>query len=440
MERAIYKELDTWRTGDYRKVLLLRGARQVGKTYIIRELGKEFKYFLEVNFESEPEVQSFFEGNLHPADICTKLSAYYGVPVNEGETLLFFDEVQTCIPAIQSLRFFHEKMPALHLVAAGSLLEFALEELPSFGVGRIRSLFMYPLSFNEFLKAAGQDALIKLKTQASPQKPLDDVLHKSLIEWFRKFIIIGGMPEAVKTFLNTRDLLKVQDVLDDLVITLQDDFAKYKKRINTFRLKDVFLSVMNQGGGKFNIHASSNSGNHQQKKEALGMLEMAGLCYKVHHSSANGIPLAAEKNAKNFKVIFFDTGLLQRYLQVDISRFLLADDISTINKGNLAEQFVGVEMIKHRFSAQHPDLYYWQREKRGSSAEVDYLMQLNNNIIPIEVKSGTQGKMQSLNRFIESKKAGFGIRVSLENFAQYHKIRVVPVYAVDNILTRPDFC
>ena len=437
MEREIYKKLSNWKTSDYRKVLLLRGARQVGKTYIVRELGKEFKYFLEVNFELEPEVKSFFEGNLHPVDLCTKLSAYYGVPVIEGETLLFFDEIQACIPAIQSLRFFYEKMPALHLVAAGSLLEFALEELPSFGVGRIRSLFMYPLSFNEFLKAAGQDALLKLKTQASPQKPIDDVLHKSLIEWFRKFILIGGMPEAVKTFLSTRDHSKVQDVLEDLVITLQDDFAKYRKRVNTLRLKDVFLSVMNQGGGKFNIHASSSSGNHQQKKEALEMLEKAGLCYKVHHSSANGIPLAAEKNAKNFKVLFFDTGLMQRYLQVDISRLLLARDISTINKGHLAEQFVGVEMIKHMFSGQHPDLYYWQREKRGSSAEVDYLVQLKEQIIPIEVKSGTQGKMQSLNRFISLKKSAYGIRVSMENFAKYHNIRVFPVYAVDNIVSKP---
>lgn len=226
-------------------------------------------------------------------------------------------------------------------------------------------------------------------------------------------------------------------MLDDLVITMQDDFSKYKKRINTLRLKDVFLSVMNQGGGKFNIHASSNSGNHEQKKEALGMLEMAGLCYKVHHSSANGIPLAAEKNTKNFKVLFFDTGLLQRFLQVNIARLLLANDTNTINKGNLTEQFVGVEMIKHLFSGQHPDLYYWQREKRGSCAEVDYLMQFNNHIIPIEVKSGTQGKMQSLNRFIESKKAAYGIRVSMENFAQYHNIRVFPVYAVDNILLNP---
>ncbi len=440
MERDIYKELDAWRKDENRKVLLLRGARQVGKTYIIREISREFKYFLEVNFESEPEVKSFFEGNLQPVDICTKLSAYYGVSVIEGETLLFFDEVQACIPAIQSLRFFYEKMPGLHLAAAGSLLEFALEELPSFGVGRIRSLFMYPLSFNEFLKAAGQNGLLNLKKQASPEDPLDDTLHKRLIEWFRKFIIIGGMPEAVKTFLNTNDLLRAQAVLDDLVITLQDDFAKYRTRVNTLRLKDVFLSIMNQGGGKFNIHASSNTGNHQQKKEALEMLEMAGLCYKVHHSSANGIPLAAEKNPKTFKVLFFDTGLLQRYLQVDISVFLLAKDIGTINKGNLVEQFVGLEMIKYMFSKQQPDIYYWQREKRGSSAEVDYLVQLNSHIIPIEVKSGTQGKMQSLNRFLESKNAGFGIRISLENFAQYQSIRVFPVYAVDNLLSTKIIC
>jgi len=438
MKRTIYKELESWKNSNNRKAILLRGARQVGKTYIVRELGKTFEHFLEVNFESEPEIKAFFEGNLNPIDISTKLSAYYNVPIVEGETLLFFDEIQACIPAIQSLRYFYEKLPGLHLIAAGSLLEFSLEQIPSFGVGRIRSLFMYPLSFNEFLDAANQQGLLNMKNDASPRKGLQEAFHRNLVELFRKFIIIGGMPEAVKIFLENKDIPAAQSVLDDIVNSLQDDFLKYKERINISRLKDVFLSVMNQTGGKFNLNSSSVSGNHQQKKEALEMLEMAGLCYKIHHTSANGIPLAAEKNSKRFKVMFFDTGILQRYLKMDISDFLISNDISIINKGNIAEQFVGLELIKYLFSKSRPDLYYWHREKHGSNAEVDYVIQLENKIIPIEVKSGTQGKMQSMNIFIEQKKADFGIRISLENFSKYQNILVFPIYAVDRLLSLPD--
>ncbi len=435
MQRTIFKELESWKNSNNRKVLLIRGARQVGKTYIVRELGKTFEHFLEVNFESEQEIKAFFDGNLNPVDICTKLSAYYSVPVIEGETLVFFDEIQACIPAIQSLRYFYEKLPGLHLIAAGSLLEFSLEQIPSFGVGRIRSLFLYPLSFNEFLLAAGQQGLLHIKNDASPANPLQEAFHRNLTEWFRKFIIIGGMPEAVKKFLEKKDILAAQTVLDDIINSLQDDFLKYKERISIPRLKDVFLSIMHQTGGKFNINSSSASGNHQQKKEALEMLEMAGLCYKVYHSSANGIPLAAERNAKKYKVLFFDTGILQRYLKVDISDFLISNEISTINKGNIAEQFVGLELIKYLFQSSRPDLHYWHREKHGSHAEVDYVIQLKNKILPIEVKSGSQGKMQSINIFIGQKKSDFGIRVSMENFSSYQNIFVFPVYAIDRLLS-----
>ncbi len=434
MNRTLFKELEQWKKDKDRKVLLLRGARQVGKTYLIRQLGSNFKHFLEVNFESEPEVKTFFEGNLNPYEISLKLSAYYGIPIVDGETLLFFDEVQSCIPAIQSLRFFYEKRQGLHLVAAGSLLEFALQQIPSFGVGRIRSLFLYPLSFNEFLNAANQNGLLEIKNNATPKNPLDEAFHRNLIEWFRKFIIIGGMPEAVKAFVETSDFHKTQNILDDIVISLEDDFLKYKDRVNTSRLKDVFFSVLNQSGGKFNITSSSGSGNHEQKKEALEMLVMAGLCYKVYHSSANGIPLAAEINRKKFKVLFFDTGIAQRFLKLNVSDFLIANNINNINKGNIAEQFVGLELTKYLYSKSKPELFYWHREKRGSNAEVDYLVQINNHIIPVEVKSGTQGKMQSMNIFLDSKKAKYGIRISLENFSQYQNVMVYPIFAIDRLL------
>lgn len=436
MERFIYTDLVNWKTSLNRKPLLLRGARQVGKTYIVRQLGKTFTNYLEVNFESEPEVKNFFTANLSPDLICTKLSAYYSIPIIDGKTLLFFDEIQACHQAIQSLRFFYEKRPDLHIIAAGSLLEFALEQISSFGVGRIRSIFMYPMSYNEFLIAVGKKSLIEIKSSANPENPIDSVFHNQLKDWFTKFLIIGGMPEVVKTFVETNDLLQTQLILDDIINSFEDDFVKYKKKVNTLRLKDVFLSIINQTGNKFNLSNSSETGNHEQKKEALDMLSMAGLCYKVYHTSANGLPLASEKNLKKFKVVFFDMGILQRSLKINLADFITAENLQQINKGNIVEQYVGLEYVKKCHTYSKPELFYWHREKKGSNAEVDYLIENKGQIIPIEVKSGLQGKMQSLFMFLELKKQTQGIRASLENFSQYDKIKVYPVYAIDNLFEK----
>lgn len=436
MEREIFKHLLNWKESADKKPLLLRGARQVGKTYIVRKLGKTFFNFIEVNFESESEVCSFFKGNISPDNICSKLSAYFNASISDGKTLLFFDEIQACPEAIQSLRFFYEKRPDLHVIAAGSLLEFALKDLSSYGVGRIRSVFMYPLSFNEFLNAAEQKALLDFKKNADTDNKPDEVFHNKLKEWFVKFLIIGGMPEVVNTYLKTNDIVKTQRVLDDIIISLEDDFSKYREKLNTNRLKDVFNSIMHQTGNKFNITSTSESGNFEQKKEALEMLIMAGLCYKVYHSSANGIPLAAEKNLKRFKLIFFDTGILQRSMRLRTGELMIAKNIEMINKGNIVEQYVGLEFVKTCHTFTKPELFYWQREKRGSSAEVDYIIEIDNSIVPIEVKSGVQGKMQSLFKFLEVKKQTTGIRTSLENFDSYGNIKVYPVYAIDNVFAQ----
>jgi len=424
-----------WKKNPYRKTLLLRGARQVGKTYSVREFAKGFKYYLEINFESDKSVHDFFKYDLNPDLICQNLSVYYDIPIVDGETLLFFDEIQTCLPAISSLRFFYEKRPTLHLVAAGSLLEFALSEIPSFGLGRINSIFMYPLSFNEFLWACDEEKLCLLKQNANPENPLNPAFHSKIINYLKQFLLTGGLPEVVNTFIRTSDLRKAQISLDELITGLDDDFAKYKKLVPVSRLRDVFGSVVKQSGNKFNYSRVYTNANHPQIKEAFNLLEMAGLVYKIEHTSANGIPLGAQVNHKKFKAILFDHGVFQRLLGLNLSNHLLANDFSAINKGNLAEQFVGTEFIKSGPFRSKPNLYYWHKEKRGSSAEVDYIIQNNEVVVPVEVKSGTQGKMQSLWSFLKEKDLQSGIRISLENFSQYNKIKVFPLYSVENILT-----
>ena len=434
MKRAVFNTLLDWKRSKSRKVLLLRGARQVGKTFIVRELSKEFSHFLEVDFEQNVDVRGFFEQNLDPERICVNLSAYYGVPVIEGETLLFFDEIQSCPKALQSLRYFYESKPDLHVIAAGSLLEFALSGLSSWGVGRIRSVYMYPMSFDEFLMAGGEQRLIEMKRDATPGNPLDSPIHEKLKEYLRYFLLIGGMPEAVNTFISKpADINAVQRVLSDIATSYYDDFAKYKKRIPVLRLREVMSSVVVQAGGKYIYAKAGPLSNSAQAKEVLELLEMAGLVHKVYHSSAQGVPLGSGVNYKKFKAILHDSGIFQQIAGLRMTDVIIAKNIDMINKGNIAEAFAGTEFVKYGQVYEKRQLYYWQREKSGSSAEVDYIIEQEGKVVPVEVKSGSTGKMQSMNLFISEKRSPGGIRVSMENFAQYGKITVVPLYAISNL-------
>ena len=301
INRHIDSELEEWASSNVRKCLLLRGARQVGKSSSVRKLGEKFEFFLEINFEKDDDVRNLFEtaGSLQPQELCNKLSLLKGTPIVPGKTLLFFDEIQSSLRAISSLRFFYEDYPELHVVAAGSLLEFAVEELPSFGVGRIRSLFMYPFSFSEFLAANGKGLLLDAIKNATPHQPLDETIHRKVLEYLRIFLIIGGMPEVVATYVAEKDLYRCQFVLDDLMIALRSDFAKYKRRVPTLQISTVFDNVVKQAGKKFVYSTSGQDYSRYQIKQALEMLKMAGLVIPVVHTSANGLPLGAEINPQN---------------------------------------------------------------------------------------------------------------------------------------------
>ena len=434
LERNIDKELLNWKEEAERKPLLVRGARQVGKSSSIRKFAENFDSFLEVNFEEHKRVHSLFDGDLTPQVLCENLSIMFDMEIVPGKTLLFFDEIQSCLPAISSLRFFYEKMPELHVMAAGSLLEFALAEIPSFGVGRIRSIYMYPLSFDEFLLGMGQTKLLEVKRKASAQNPLTVPIHEKLLELLKKFLIIGGMPEVVGKYVAQNDLRACQRVLDDLISTFQIDFAKYKDKVPSSRIREVFESVVRQAGGKFVYKKASQNLNTIQIKEALELLIMAGLVVPVTHTSANGIPLGAEVNPKKRKLLLIDTGIFQRIIQLDISELLFSDEFGLVNKGGIAEQFIGLEMLKNAPCYNRIELFYWHREALNSNAEVDYLIQKNNEIVPIEVKSGLKGSMNSMFLFLTEKNAKYGCRLSLENFAEYGNIQVYPLYALGNIM------
>ncbi|HZL10172.1 MAG TPA: AAA family ATPase [Prolixibacteraceae bacterium] len=434
MRRNIYNHLLSWKESTSRKVLLLRGARQVGKTFIVRELGQTFSNFIEVNFEKDTDVSRFFNQNLDPERISNLLSTYYGKPIRESESLLFFDEIQACPRAIQSLRFFYENKPGLHVIAAGSLLEFALAELPSFGVGRIRSLFMYPLSFNEFLLAHNMDQYVEMINQGTSENPIDPVFHEKLTDYFQQFLLTGGMPEAVSQIVEKNSLLDAIGVLNDITLSLRDDFSKYHKRVPESRIREVFASIVEQAGAKFVYSNVVAKASLPQIKETLELLIMAGLAFPVYHTSANGFPFGAQMDSKKFKVLLYDTGIFQHILGLNIREYLVVEEMEIVNKGSLAEIYAGLELIKASSMMEKPQLFYWHRMERSSNAEVDYVIRQGDEMVPVEIKSGYSGKMQSMRLFLKEKNLKRGIRSSLENFGRDGNIEIIPLYAISTLI------
>lgn len=428
ISRTIDFELRNWKKSKNRKPLIIRGARQVGKSSSIRQLGKTFTYFAEVNFDENSDFKLLFEANNTIEQLCEELSLLLQTPIVAGETLLFLDEIQLCEAALNRLRYFYEKMPHLHVIAAGSLLEFALSEISSFAVGRVRSMFMYPLSFQEFLNACSEEKLADYLI-TNGHKALSLPIHHKLSSIFKNFLVVGGMPEAVKTFCLTKSFLEVQRVLDDLILSLQSDFSKYKTRISTLNLLEVFNALALQVGEKFTYSYPNATLNNKQIKAAIELFKLVGLVHSVTHTSATGIPLGATANPKFTKYLLLDTGIFQRLLGLDLSQLILKYDFDAVNKGNMAELHVGLELIKSDDCYQRNPIYYWQRESRNSQAEVDYVLQIQEEIVPIEVKAGTKGSMQSMYLFMKEKGISKGIRISMENFSNLEKIDIYPLYA-----------
>ncbi|MDE6226185.1 MAG: AAA family ATPase [Muribaculaceae bacterium] len=446
--RRIDEQLLLWKNSRNRKPLLLRGARQIGKSSSIRHFSKEFKYFIEVNFEARKDISALFEQESDVELICERLSILFSTPVIPGETLIFFDEIQASEAALKSLWFFKENKPGLHIVAAGSLLEFALKEMPSYGVGRVSSMFMYPMSFSEFLSASGKGDWIEAVDNSDFDKPLFEPLHNDLVGFYRIFLLVGGMPASVKAWIETRDFRECINELADIQQTYYDDFSKYGKSISPELLRSTVQSVVAQTGGKFMF--SKVSGNHStdEVKKALSLLTDAGIIKRVRLTAANGLPLGAEVNEKFTKYLYLDSGLLLRILDLDfggikvLTEMILAGtEEDLVNKGNLAELTVGWELVKNADFRHRYELYYWENLAKGATAEVDYVMPKNMGVLPIEVKSGTSGKMKSLRMFMQKKNLTTGIRTSLENFGclviedgdTTRFINILPLYAVGRL-------
>jgi len=454
IERYIDALLLEWKNSSSLKPLLLRGARQVGKSWAVKHLGESFTYYLEVNFEKRPDIKDVFERVHEVHDLANNLSLLYNVPVVAGQTLLFLDEVQDCPAAIKSLWAFKEDFPELHVVAAGSLLEFALQDLPSFGVGRIRSLFVYPFSFDEFLVAEGKSSWLAAKQQADNEKPLLMPLHNDIVQHYRTFLMVGGMPASVAAWVTTHDYRNCQTELDDIQLTYYDDFKKYAKKVDPTLLRNTLQSVILQIGNKFTYSKVDGSYRAEEVKKALKLLSDAGIVKRVSHTAANGLPLGAEVNEKFRKYIYLDSALLLRILDMDLGGARQLTDLivagtaeDLVNKGGLAEMVLGWELIKYNNPRSQHDLYYWENTADGTRSEVDYIIARDMKVLPIECKSGTSGKMKSLHLFMHNKHLTDAIRCSLENFAllescdkkaddTVRRIQILPLYAISNLFQK----
>jgi len=442
LKRLVDSELEQWRKAKTHKPVLLRGARQVGKSSAVRHFGESFTHFVEVNFDRDKRIGDIFKRDLDVHRIVSELSAYLRTPIVEGETLLFFDEIQDCKEAVMSLRFFYEDMPDLHVVAAGSLLEFALNDLPTFGVGRIRSLFMRPMSFDEFLLAAGEALLLEAKRRCSPDNPMSGALHERLCELFRVYLQVGGMPESVSKWVESRDFLQCRQVQDEIIVSYETDFGKYGRRVNPQLLRQTLRSVASQIGRKF-VLSSVGEYRSVAVREALELLSLAGIIMPVTHTAGNGLPLGAEANVAYRKYLFIDCGLLLRMLDDGIEGQQQTEDIligsskDLVNKGGLTEMVAGTEMLCYRPMHLRAELFYWQRTERGSMAEVDYLTADKGAVLPIEVKAGERGGMKSLYYFMSQRGLSRGVRCSLENFGRLlnedRRIDIIPLYAISNL-------
>jgi predicted AAA+ superfamily ATPase len=451
IERYIDTLLQEWKHGSSLKPLLLRGARQVGKSWAVEHLGESFDYFIEVNFEKRPEVKEVFQKVHDVHELANNLGMLYNKPVEAGKTLLFLDEIQASPEAIRSLWSFKEDFPDLHVIAAGSLLEFTLKELPSFGVGRIRSLFVYPFSFDEFLVAEGKSTWVQAKQEASAEKPLLTALHQDLVQHYRTFLMVGGMPASVAAWVTAHDYRKCQTELDDIQLAYYDDFAKYAKKVDPTLLRNTLQSVILQIGNKFMYSKVEGGYRAEEVKKALGLLCDAGIIKRVSHTAANGLPLGAGVNEKFRKYIYLDSGLLLRILDMDLgsarqlSELILAGSVEDlVNKGGLAEMVLGWEMVKYNNPRSQHDLYYWENTAEGTRSEVDYIVARDLKVLPVECKAGVSGKMTSLRLFMRQKHLTDAVRCSLENFSllenhdkqdsdALRSIQIIPLYAISTL-------
>jgi len=434
MYRFAEENLDKWIKEEIPTPILLRGARQVGKSYLANKIAEKNDLdLLILNFEENYKLKDFFTEDLNAQKILQKIELFFHKEIIKGKTLLFLDEIQQCPRALLAIRFLYEQVPGLHILAAGSLLEFLLKSSDiSIPVGRIEYLFIQPMSFLEFLIARNNTAALKIIKNIDLNNPPDQTVHELLLEEFKLYMFLGGMPAVVNQYLETNDLLQSIRRQNILLNTYRDDFLKYSKKAQESSLHLVFDNIPGLLGRKFKYANISTDIRSSSLKDALDLLCHSGVVTKINKSKTAGMPLFAQVSEKDFKVNFLDIGLCYRMLGMNLD-ILENKDLHNVSSGGLAEQVVGQELLSYQDLNQKPRLVYWEKDGREISAELDFLYEYNGEIFGVEVKAGKTGTLKSLYQFMKKYNSRFGIRISQLPLSFENNILSVPFYAINSL-------
>lgn len=427
MKRTLYKKLLVWKNNKNRKPLLLQGARQVGKTYLINQFGNnEYSNYIYLNFEENPNLVTLFKDELSPEKIINNISLFIGRKIISKDTLLFFDEIQTVQEVLTSLKYFCEQAPEYHVIAAGSLLGVSIGKKNSFPVGKVNFMKLYPMSFIEYLTAFGDELLAENLINISTIEALPEVLHNKLLKHLKNYLYLGGMPEVLQNYLDNRDIVTVRKIQNEILEAFNRDFSKYTDKTQAIKTSELWHSIPRQlakENKKFKYSDIRKNSRATMFGQSIEWLKKAGLINLAYNISVPKLPLSGYADFLKFKIYLLDTGLLGAMLNLSSRIIVEPGKLFSEYNGAFIENFVAAELI----ASGNEELYYWTSK---SDAEVDFIIQKENNIYPIEVKSGTSRNLKSLRSYDKKYKPKFIFRTSPRNFMQSENFINIPLYSV----------
>lgn len=434
MKRTLYQNLLEWKVSHRRKPLLLQGARQVGKTWLINEFGKTaYKTYIYLNFEQTPNLKSLFVNELSPRKIIENIGLLLGKKVNYEDTLICFDEIQNCQEALTSLKYFQEQAPEYHLIAAGSLLGVSLGKTSSFPVGKVNFLTLYPLSFAEYLAAIGEDFLLE---KGAVLQTLPEVLHEKMLELLKMYFFLGGMPEVLADYIQNQDIRAARQIQNDILKAYQRDFSKYSNPSQALKVTEVWQSIpfqLAKENKKFTYNDVKNNARAAMYEQSIEWLKNAGLIHIVPQIRTAKLPISGYADYDKFKIYILDTGLLGALLNLQSDIILKPNELFLEYNGAFVENYTCLELLK----TLEQDVFYWSS---GREAEVDFVFQWANDIYPLEVKSGLNRNTKSLRVYADKFKPKRLLRASPRNFVQSEEFTNLPLYglwAIKSLLNTP---
>jgi len=427
MKRTAYNDLISWKNSKNRKPLVLQGARQVGKTYLVKEFGKrEYKNLYYLNFEQDLNLASLFASSLNPEDIINNINLYFGTKITTKDTLLFFDEIQIAPRVLTSLKYFKEQAPEFHIIAAGSLLGVSIGKESSFPVGMVNFLTLYPMSFSEYLIEVGEDFFLESLSSIETLSPFPDGIHNKMLSHLKMYLFLGGMPEVIKDYRQNKNIVSVRSIQTEILNAYEKDFSKYTERNQAIKTSEFWNSIPNQlakENKKFKYKDIKRTARSNMYEQTIEWLRKAGLVHLVYNVETPKLPLSAYADYSKFKVYMHDTGLLAAKLNISSDQIVLPDALFREFNGAFIENFIAQELA----SSGRNNLFYWTSR---SDAEIDFLIESSQKIYPLEVKSGTSRNTKSLQSYATKNKPDRLIRTSPRNLIQSGSFINIPLYAI----------